>query len=382
MEFLSNLRGPSVVLEAVELEYSFPEDRGDDDDAEDEDEDDLEMWKEVFGLPPPLRDAPTLTFFRVSKLPFSDCFLELHHLTHLELSLTAAWSRDYLAIMTANPMLEVVILRGMADAEEGEHNMETTVISLPRLRRLELYQALADQILRGFTFPPGTHLSCICTNGYIIPRSDGLLNVSTVEKLQFAFSRHRGRVSRVVSGFGPNGTFLLSDANHQLGLYVPEIPPGSLEELSVTFADVGTGEGCPSLAFVDIHGYFLGSIFSTFTSLRVLILRRVHGCEVILRLLCNPRICPNLNAVVLANAQSHTTYWSSLVEMARVREQHMGSNNVHRVDVGCRAEELPEPEQLAELRAYVFSVELKPWNYEVEELNWLNDSRYRKLGRL
>jgi len=380
MGFLSNLRGLPAILEAVELEYRLVDNQDDDEDDEGcEDEDDLETWKEVFVLPPLLRDAPSLRFLRFSKLPFSDCLLKLHHLTHLELSPTAAWSHDYLAIMTANPMLEVVILRGTG--EKG--GLKVTAISLPRLRRLELYHVPTSRILRGFTFPPGIHLSCVSSGGFAtIPRSDGLINTCAVEKLQYMFSKHRGRASRVVSGFGPNGTFLLNDTRHHLALDIPDMSFGSLEELSIASADTGAGEGSPSLTFVDIHGYILGLLFSSFARLRVLVLQRVHGCEVILRLLCDPTICPKLNTVILANVQSHTTYWPSLVEMARVREQYMGSSNVHRVDIGCRAEELPEPDQLAELRVHVLSVELKPWNCEIEELDWLNDSRFRNLGRL
>jgi len=68
--------------------------------------------------------------------------------------------------------------------------------------------------------------------------------------------------------------------------------------------------------------------------------------------------------------------------MARVRGKHPSSSNIDRVDVGCRTEELPEPDQLAELRAHASSVELKPWNYEVEELDWLGDPRFKNLGGL
>jgi len=379
MGFLSNLRGLPTILEAVELEYR-PVDNQDD---EEEDEGDSETWREAFVLPPPLRDASSLRFLRFSKLPFSDCLLELHHLTHLELSYTAALSHDYLDIMTANPMLEVVILRGTGDEEGGTSDFEATAISLPQLRRLELYHVHTGRILRGFTFAPGTHLSCVSPGRLtIIPRSDGLINTCAVEKLQYTFSKHQVRASRVVSGSGPNGTFLLNDTPRHLALDIPEMSLGSLQELSIAIADTGAGEGSLSLTFVDIHGYILGLLFSSFTRLRVLILRRVHGCEVILRLLCDPTICPKLNTVILANIQSHTTYWPSLVEVARTREQHMGSSNVHRVDIGCRAEEFPEPDQLAELRAHVLSVELKPWDCEVEELDWLNDSRFRNLGRL
>ena len=388
MDFLSSLCGHSSILEAVELQYSFPSCQGDDEDGgddgdEDEDEDDLETWKDAFRFPPLLRDAPGLTSLRVSKVPFPNCFLELHHLTHLELSRTDASSCDYLAIMKVNPMLEVVIFRGGSDWEGEAYGPDT--VSLPRLRRLELYDALASQLLWRCTFPPGTHFSYVCANGYIVPRTDNQLNISTVEKLQFVFSRHQGLVSRVVTGLGPNGTFLLGDNIHQLSLDIREVSLRPLVELSITFADIGSGEGNPSLTFVDMHGYLsllLQLIFSSFTRLRVLILQRVHGCEIILRLLCDPSICPQLNTVILANVQSHTTYWPSLVEMARARGQHTSTSSIYRVDIGCRTEELPEQDQLAELRAHVSSAEIKPWNYRIEELDWLNDSRFRNLGRL
>jgi len=386
MLFLTNLRGLSTILEAVELECKLADDEDEGEDDEDyEDEEILETWEEVFVLPPLLRDAPSLRFLRLSKIPFSDCLLELHHLTHLELSYTAAWSHDYLAVMLANPMLEVVILRGTGDAGEGYgFGAAGTAISLPQLQRLELYHVLTGIILRGFTFPPGTHLSCVSPNGpfIIIPRSDGLLNTSTVEKLHYTFSNHREGVSRVVSGFGPNGTFLLNDTRHQFALDIPEMYLGSLEELSIASADIGEEDGGISRTFVDIHGYILGLLFSSFIRLRVLIFRRVQGCEVILRLLCDPSICPKLNTMILTDVQPHATYWPSLVEMARVREQHMGTSNIVRVDIGCRAEESPEQDQLAELRAHVLSVELKPRNCEIEELDWLNDSRFKNLGRL
>lgn len=68
--------------------------------------------------------------------------------------------------------------------------------------------------------------------------------------------------------------------------------------------------------------------------------------------------------------------------MAHARDQHAGSSNIRRVDIGCHPEESPEPDQLVELRAHVFLVEVKPWDYELEELDWLNDSRFRNLYRL
>ena len=387
MGFLSNLCGLPTILEAVELECRWADDLDDEDDDEDyedhEDYQDLLTWDEAFLLPPLLKDAPSLRFLRLSELPFSDRFLELHHLTHLELSSTIAWSHEYFAIMTANPMLEVVILRGAREDEEEIYGWDATAISLPRLQRLELYHVLTGRILRGFAFPPGTHLSCVFPSGIlIIPRPNGLVNTSAVEKLQYTFSKHREQVSRAVSGFGPNGTFLFNEIRHSFALDIPEMYLGSLEELSIEFADIGAGEGSLSLAVLDINGFILGLLFSSFTRLRILILRRLHGCEVILRLLCDPSICPKLNTVILANVQTHATYWPSLVEMARAREQRMGSSNVDRIDIGCHAEELPEPDQLAELRAHVLSVELKPWNCEIEELDWLNNSRFRNLGRL
>ena len=78
MGFLSNLRGLPTILEAVELEYRLVDNQDDNEDDEDcEDEDDEETWKEMFMLPPLLRDAPSLRFLRFSKLPFSDCLLEI-----------------------------------------------------------------------------------------------------------------------------------------------------------------------------------------------------------------------------------------------------------------------------------------------------------------
>ena len=377
MQFLSKLSGRSPILEAVELQCTFeigpPGDEVDEVQA---------YWKEVFKLTPMLKDAPGLKFLRMLGLPFSDCLLQLHHLTHLELlSTSSVGSRDYLAIMSANPMLEVIILCGTGDRVEGLHDMEATAISLPHLRRMELCRIPVDRILRGFTFPPGVHLSCDCFFGYVIPDSSGLLNISTATKLQFAFSRRPRRVSRLISGYGPNGTFLLSDNSNQLNLYIPEISLRSLEELSISFAGTGA-EGSPALSFVDAHGPLFEFIFASFSCLRVLILQQVDGCEIIFRLLRDPHIFPKLNTLVLAKAQSHTTYWSSLVEMARVRDQDTGSSDVRHVDISCRAEELPEPDQLAELRAHVFLVEINPWNYEVGKLDWLKDSRFRNLGRL
>ena len=386
MDFLSSLSGHSSILEAVELHRNpdYPQFYPEDD--EDEDEDDIEVWGGVFELPALLKDAPSLKFFRVSNLPFSDCFLELRHLTHVELSCTVVFTCDYLAVMAANPMLEVAILRSPGDwnlATHGPDTIGSVAVYVPRLRRLELYDLFVEQILGAFALPPGIHLSCDCMDGYCLPHSDDLLIVSTVEKAHFKFSVDEGVISRVASGSGPNGTFLLSDYHPELDLDIPRTRPlGSPEQLSISFADTGAGEGDPSLTFVDIHGYLLEFTFSPFACLQALILQRVNGCEVILRLLCDPRICRELNTVVLVNVQSHTTYWPSLVELARARGLHAGSSNVVRVEIGCRAEEPLEPDQLAELRVHVFSVEIKPWNYQVEDLDWLNDPRFRNLGRL
>jgi hypothetical protein len=275
---------------------------------------------------------------------------------------------------------------------------------------LELYDLPVEQILGALSLPLGIH---VCIEGRFIRNSDDDLPiVFTAEKLQLMFSERLGTVSRVASGSSPNGTFLLCEDFRRLNLDISEIPLGSLKQLSISFADTGAGEGSPSLTFVDIRGYTLGSTFSpfvdihghrlgsafspfvdthgrilestfsSFARLQALILQRVRGCEVILKLLCDPHICPRLNTVVLVNVQSHATYWPSLVELAHARRHHPGSSNVVRVEIGCRAEEPPEPDQLAELRAHVFSVEIKPWDYEVEDLDWLNDSRFNNLGRL
>lgn len=376
MELLPNLCGHSPVLDSVELRrrVGHADRRG-------EGVDDFERWREVFELPPMLRDAPGLKFLRASGLPLSDCFLGLHHLTHLDMTCTFARSHDYLAMMSANPMLEVVILHHSNGMWGALYDPVTILVSLPHLRRMEIDHMPSGQILRGLAFPPGTHLSYISLGECVVPRLHHLPNVSTVAKLQFTFSGWLRGISRQISGFGPNGTFRLRDNLYQLDLKIHDMPLGSLEELSISFSDTEAASRF-ALCFVDAHGYPLESIFSSFGLLRLLILQRVDGCEIILRLLCDPHICPQLNTVVLANVQSHATYWSSLVEMARVRDRHPSSSNIHRVDIGCRAEEPPGPEQLAELGAHVVLVGTKPWDCEVAELDWLNDSRFRDLGRI
>ena len=387
MDFLSVLSGHSSILEAVELHRNpnypqfYPEDN------ENEDKEDVEVWRWVFELPAMVEDASSLTFFRVSNLPFSNCFLELRHLTHLELSCSVVWTCNYLAVIAANPMLEVVILRSPGNWGLQLYDpwaIGPAAVSVPHLRRLELYDLFVEQILvPQFALPPGIHLSCACSDGYVLPPSNDLLVVGTVEKLHFMFSMDEGIISRVASGSGLNGTFLLSDSGHlAMCLFIPQIPRGSLTQLSISVAEPGAGEGNPPLTFVDVHAYFLSRALPPFARLQALILQRVHGCEVILRLLCDPLISPQLNTVVLVNVQSHATYWLSLVELARARKHHSGSSNIVRVEVGCRAEEPPEPDQLAKLREHVFSVEIKPWNYEVEDLDWLSDSRFCNLGRL
>ena len=95
MGFLSNLCGHSSILEAVELQCGLTGDQ----------------HSEVGGGRGVAKD-------RVFKLPPSKCFLELNHLTHLELSYTRAWGRDYRTLMSANPTLEVVIIRGTGGWEE------------------------------------------------------------------------------------------------------------------------------------------------------------------------------------------------------------------------------------------------------------------------
>ena len=114
----------------------------------------------------------------------------------------------------------------------------------------------------------------------------------------------------------------------------------------------------------------------------MLILQRVGRGELIIRILGYPGICPELHTLVLTKVRPHAAYWRSLVGMARARDQHAASSNIRRVDISCHPEESPEPDQLAELRAHVFSVEVKPWDYEVEELDWLNDPRFKNLNRL
>ena len=387
MNFLSMLSGRSSILEAVELHRNPDHPQTYHEDDEDGDEEDVEPWRWVFELPAMLEDASTLTFFRVSNLPFSNCFLELHHLTHLELSCSVVWTCNYLAVIAANPMLEVVILRSPGNWGLQLYDpwaIGPVSVSVPRLRRLELYDLFVEQILvPEFPLPPGIHLSCACSDGYVLPHSNDLLVAATVEKLHFMFSVCERIISRVASGSGPNGTFLLSDSGHlAMCLFIPQIPRGSLKQLSISVADTEAGEGNPPPTFVDVHEYFLSRALPPLARLQALILQRVHGCEVILRLLCDPWSCPQLNTVVLINVQPHTTYWPPLVELARARRHHSGSSNVVRVEVGCRVEESPEPDQLAELRAHVFSVEIKPWNYKIEDLDWLNDSKFRNLGGL
>ena len=375
IELMSNLRGRSSILEAVELQRGFVDWEEDDEGGV---ENDPDMWGEIYGLPPMFRDVPSLKFLRVSGLPFPHFFLELTHLTHLELSCSGAPCKDYLALLSANPMLEVVIIRGTRSYIEGFIPVRENSISLPQLQRMELYNMFVFGIIWWLAFPPGAHLSA-CEHD--LPPLDDLPNSSTIAKLQFMFSKRRKHIIRSIYGYGPNGTFMGSDTPHQLNLCGPKTLMDSVEELSISFTDAAT-EGSPALSFVDVHGYLLESIFSSFNRLRTLILKQVDGGEVILRLLCDPHICPELHTVVLAKVRFHTTYWSSLVEMARARDHHAGSSNIHRVDIGCHPEESPEPDQLVELRTHVAFLEVKPWDYEVEELDWLNDPRFRNLHRL
>ena len=117
-----------------------------------------------------LKDASSLAFFRVSNLPFSDCFLKLHRLTHLELSCTYVWPRNYLVVMAANPMLEVAILRIPGEWDlvpYGPLAIEPIIVFVPHLRQLEVYGEFVEQILGEFALPPGIHLSCDYIDGYI-----------------------------------------------------------------------------------------------------------------------------------------------------------------------------------------------------------------------
>ena len=379
MVFLSNLRDFPPVLEAVELKSGSTCGQSD----EEEDEDYSETWEEGIWLPSLFRDVPNLKFLRLSNLPFSADFSESHQLTHLELCHTTASSGDYADVLVANPYLKVVIFREVGYVEGWDTDATVSEILLPNLRRLELYDAPVDPILEILIPPPGTHLSYVWTEKHtVVPDSNNLLNITTVEKLHYRHSKRQGRFSRVAAGLGPNGTFLLCDVWNHLSLEMFEDFPESPKELSIAFADAEAGEGGPSLAFVDTHGFDLQTPFLIFASLRTLILQRVDGCEVILRLLFDPRICPKLNTVILADVGSWTTYWPALVEMARARSHHPGSSNLVRVDIGCRAEDSPAPDRLEELRAHVLSVKLRPWNYEVEELDWLNDPAFRNLQRL
>jgi len=185
--FLSNLHGLSVTLEVVELECMSV--GGQNDDEDDEDQADWEMWTQVFdGLSPLVGEFEKLEKPQTRSVPFSSYFSELHHLTHPELSYTANWYIDHLAIMAANTMLEVVILRGTREWEGETDDLGTAAVSLPRLRRLELYHLLTNGILEALVLPPGIHFACAFANGSVIPRSDGLVNIFTVKKLRFAFS--------------------------------------------------------------------------------------------------------------------------------------------------------------------------------------------------
>ena len=78
---------------------------------------------------------------------------------------------------------------------------------------MELYHIIVKQILRMLTSPTGTHLSvCDCPSMFIIPQLNYLPNGFTVAKLLFTFpDPERGkRTPRIVHGYGPNGTFLLT----------------------------------------------------------------------------------------------------------------------------------------------------------------------------
>ena len=89
MEFLSNLRGHSPILEAMEIQTGFIFVGG---------FCDILTWTTTFKLPPMLKDAPSLKSLRLFRVEFSDCFLDLHHLTHLELSNSSAWPRNHLLL--------------------------------------------------------------------------------------------------------------------------------------------------------------------------------------------------------------------------------------------------------------------------------------------
>ena len=86
MEFFANLRGNSSIPEAAELQCTFAKGQDEDEIGEGEDGDDTKTWTEMFELPSMLRDDSRLKYLRLPKFPFSNRFLKLHHLTHLEIS--------------------------------------------------------------------------------------------------------------------------------------------------------------------------------------------------------------------------------------------------------------------------------------------------------
>ena len=262
VEFLSNLCGHSSILEAVELQCSFAGDQYSG--VVDGNGEVADPLGEGFKLPPMLRDALSLKFLRVTQLSFSNRFLVLNHLTHLEVSYDVGEAEDYLALMSANPMLEVVIIHGTGDWELA--GIFPRTVSLPHLRRMEFYHMDVLGILRTLISPAGTHLSaCACPRGYVIPPSNNLPNISTLTKLQFTFPERGRRPARIVHGYGPNGTFLLTDDLHRLSLGIRDVPVKSVEELSISFTDTVTN-GISALNFDNLS---LRHTFFPFTRLRM-----------------------------------------------------------------------------------------------------------------
>ena len=382
MKFLSNLCGHSPILEAVEIQHGpildgrYPDSR---------------TWMKEFKLPPALIDAPSLTSLRLSNVEFSDSFLDLHHLTHLELSNTDLKPCNHLPMISANPMLEVLIIRDRHPSfHQGHVYDREAIVPLPHLRRMELHYISAYKILTSLIFPRGTHLSWYRPPRDPILLSKSLLTIFTVQKAQITFTRSKKRectekpirrkFTCSISGYGPNRTFRLSTEPVERHRFtnIPKIPPGSLELLAISSFGIGTKNPSPD----EIVICFLEPSLSSFVHLRVLIAHRVIGCKAILSHLCNPCICPELHTVMLADYKPRAAYWSSLVKMARIRDQHHDSENIRRVDIICKANESPEPDQLVELMAHVSLVQVKPWECEVEELNWLKDPRFKDLDRL
>ena len=311
-------------------------------------------------FPPILSENSMLTELCLRYIPLNPTFMNLSSVTTAILH-HSDWSIGHiLKFISANQALERLSVSGRISKPEPLH----PTISLPHLKLFVLSNTDPNYLLCHLKVPLGTHLEFNCCTTF--PSSNcSLENLSRLEDWCFSHNRIAGVENKILTGIGPSGSVRVKSAKNPVqweNFYFTRFSFTRVRKLR--FYNVVTDH---------LECEELGRLLGAMNRLETIIID--GDCN--FKLLCHPLtkreptpLCPSLHTFVCGASWDRYVFFT-LESIVKCRYEAPEIPVLKRLIIATNGD-LPEAEELRELRFHVDSLELRMTSQVPETWNELS----------